>query len=142
MTALAADRDTPEAQTPDSMIHQLPTASSTQFYSGGLLVLDQADGLVKKGSTATGLIAIGRSEENVLTGASNTRKIKAKSGIFRWGNSAAADAIAADDIGKDCYIVDDQTVALTDGTATRSKAGSIYDVDSTGVWVKTQFPKP
>lgn len=142
MTALAADRDTPEAQHPASMLHGLQGADSTQYYAGGLVVLDQADGKLKKGSTATGLVAVGRCEENYLTGSSNTRKIKAKSGIFRWGNSASSDAIAADDIGKDCYIVDDQTVALTDGSSTRSKAGTIYDVDSTGVWVNTQFPKP
>lgn len=143
MAALTADRDTKEMQHPASMINEPAVAAdSTQFFKGGMLVLDQADGKVKKGTTATGRIALGRCEENVLTGVSNTRTVKAKSGIFKWGNSAAADAIAADDIGKDCFIVDDQTVALTDGTGTRSKAGTVVAVDSDGVWVHTQFPKP
>jgi hypothetical protein len=139
--ALSADRDTPEAQHPASMLHEFTGADSTQFYKGGIVVLDQADGKLKKGSTDTACVAVGRCEENYLTGSSNTRKIKAKSGIFRFGNSASSDAIAADDIGKDCYIVDDETVALTDGSATRSKAGTIYDVDSSGVWVHILFPK-
>jgi hypothetical protein len=140
--ALAADRDTPEAQHPASMLHGFVGTDSTQYYKGGIVCISTATGKVVKGLTATTCVAIGRCEENVLTGTSNTRRIKAKSGIFRFANSAAADAIAADDIGKDCYIVDDETVALTDGTATRSKAGTVYDVDASGVWVHIQFPKP
>src|SRR5690554_6562272 len=140
MAALTDNRDIPEKAHPASMIHGFQGANSTQFYHGGIVVIDQADGRLKKGVTGTGLLCVGRCEEDVLTGASNTRKVKAKSGIFKWGNSAASDAIAADDIGKDCFIVDDQTVALTNGTNTRSKAGTIYDVDSDGVWVFTQFP--
>jgi len=44
--------------------------------------------------------------------------------------------IAAAEIGTYCYIVDDQTVAKTDGTATRSSAGKVFDVDAQGVWVE------
>ena len=35
-----------------------------------------------------------------------------------------------------CYIVDDQTVAKTDGSSARSKAGTIVNVDDQGVWVR------
>ena len=34
------------------------------------------------------------------------------------------------------YIVDDQTVAKTNGSSTRSAAGTIVDVDAQGVWVR------
>ncbi len=140
MAALTADRDTLEKASGYSQTHAEVGASSTQFYKGGIIVLDQADGLFKKGVTGTGLIAVGRCSENYLTGAGNTRKITARSGIFKYGNSASADLIAADDIGKDCFIVDDQTVALTNGTSTRSRAGKIYGVDTDGVWVAFTFP--
>jgi hypothetical protein len=40
------------------------------------------------------------------------------------------------DVGKQCYLVDDQTVAKTDGTNTRSPAGFVRDVDADGVWVE------
>lgn len=140
MAALTADRDTLEKASAHSQLHAEVGGSSTQFYKGGIVVLDQADGLLKKATTATGLIALGRCEENVLTGASNTRKINCRSGIFKYGNSAAADAIAADDIGKDCYLVDDQTVALTSNSSARSRAGKVYGVDSDGVWVAFTFP--
>ena len=39
------------------------------------------------------------------------------------------------------YIVDDNTVALTDGTSTRSRAGIIEGVDTDGgVWVRFTLP--
>jgi hypothetical protein len=139
--ALSNNKDVRELASSFGGPHAFQGANSTQFYKGGIVVLDQADGLMKKGITATTLIAIGRCEENVLTGAANTRKINARSGIFGpFLNSAAADAIAADDIGKDCFIVDDEQVALTNGTNTRSRAGEVYDVTSEGVWVAFTFP--
>ena len=58
------------------------------------------------------------------------------SGVFRYANSAAGDLIATADIGTVCYIVDDQTVAKTSATATRSPAGIVEDVDANGVWVR------
>jgi hypothetical protein len=33
-------------------------------------------------------------------------------------------------------LVDDQTLAATDGAGTRSEAGDIYDVDDDGVWIE------
>ena len=36
-----------------------------------------------------------------------------------------------------CYVVDDETVAKTNGTNTRSRAGVVVDVDAQGVWVTT-----
>lgn len=136
MAALTADRDTQERASGNSQLFAEVGTDSTQYYKGGIVCISTATGLVVKGATATTQVAIGRCEENYLTGTSNTRKIKARIGCFKYGNSAAADAIAADDIGKACYIVDDQTVALTDGTGTRSRAGIVAGVDSDGVWVQ------
>ena len=44
-------------------------------------------------------------------------------------------SVQVPDIGKDCFIVDDQTVAKTNGANTRSRAGKVFDVDADGVWV-------
>jgi hypothetical protein len=141
MTALAADRDTPEYYTPWGMEHAEVGLDSTQFYKGGILCIDSADGKFKKGVVSTTLTAIGRCEDSVLTGVSNTVKVRARSGIFKFGNSSAGDLIALVDIGKACYIVDDQTVAKTNGGATRSVAGFVHDIDPDGsVWVAFKFP--
>jgi hypothetical protein len=141
MTALAADTDIPERASPTSQLFAEVGTDSTQYYKGGIVCISTATGKVVKGSTAATLIAIGRCEENVLTGTSNTRKIKARTGTFKYANSASADLIAADDIGAPCYIVDDATVALTSNSSARSRAGIIEGVDTDGgVWVRFTLP--
>ena len=62
--------------------------------------------------------------------------MRVRRGVFQFQNSSAGDLIALANLGADCYIVDDQTVALTNGTNTRSVAGKIRDVDAGGVWVE------
>ena len=88
------------------------------------------------GQTATGLVAVGRCE-GYLSSASpaGTDKVKVREGCFRWGNSGSTDEITIAHIGRTAYVVDDQTVALTDGGGTRSPAGEVVDVDSQGVWI-------
>jgi hypothetical protein len=141
MTALAADRDTQERLS--SFGQRVgdfgggAIVDSTTLYKGALVALDQNDSKVKEGETSTTLIAMGVCRKQVTTGVSNTESApEVDSGIFKFANSAAADEITAADSGNVCYIVDDQTVAKTDGTSTRSAAGRIYSVDADGeVWV-------
>jgi hypothetical protein len=137
MTALAADRDTPAR---DGNIFSYPLAAAVKIYAGSLVMLD-ASGNAKPGATATGQIAVGRAREQVdnSAGSAADLSVEIEQGVFRWGNSASTDAITKAEIGDLCYIVDDQTVAKTSGTNTRSVAGTVVDVDSDGVWVKTVF---
>lgn len=133
MSALTADRRTPERS---GDRRTLPVKGATKIYAGSLVAVNASDLLVPM-STATGLRGIGRAEEQVdnSAGADGDQTCKTGAGIYRFNNSAAADLITLADIGKPCYGVDDQTVALTDGTGTRSVAGTIFDVDAQGVWV-------
>lgn len=142
MTALAANKSSiVEKDSAFGMLHEYAATDSTTYYQGGIVCISGSTGKVVKGSTATGLICIGVCQESVTTGTSTTETIKAKSGIFGpFVNSASADAIADDDIGKTCYIVDDATVALTDGSASRSAAGTVYKVETAGVYVAIKFP--
>lgn len=57
-----------------------------------------------------------------------------RSGLFRFANDGSGSVTIAD-FGLPCYAVDDQTVARTDGTGTRSKAGIVAMLDTQGVWV-------
>ena len=135
--ALTNDRNTPVRAGEDFVA---PVAAATKCFAGGIACLD-ASGNAVPGSTATTLKAVGRFEENVdnSAGLAGALSVKIRRGVFRYGNSADADAIARDDIGKVCYIVDDETVALTSGGSTRSRAGFIIDVDDIGVWVLLGF---
>lgn len=129
MTALAADRNTPQR---DGDFLNDPVAANAKIYAGSLVVLN-ATGYAAPGTLAAGLIARGRADEQVdnTGGADGAVNVDVRAGVFSFAN---AGDITRAHIGDDAYIDDDQTVtAVTTG---RSVAGRIVDVDSDGVWVK------
>ena len=113
-----------------------PVAAATVLYTGALACLD-ASGNAVPGSTSTTLTARGVVEERVDNsgGAAGDKTVRIRSGVYNFKNSAGADEIDRTHIGDTVYIVDDETVAATDGTSTRSAAGICVDIDSDGVWV-------
>lgn len=133
MTALDTDRNTPQI---DGALFTLPVAAATKIYAGSLVAID-ASGNANDGDTATGLRGIGRAEEQVdnSAGLAGAKTVNVRTGVFRFGNSGSSDAITNAEIGSPCYIVDDQTVAKTSGSGTRSVAGLVHFVDASGVWV-------
>ncbi len=136
MAALTKTRDTQRyGQEGLPAKYPVKMKASTKALGGGIAVIDA--GYAAPGRAATGLIALGRFENDCdnSSGAAGDKTAEILSGCFKWGNSSAGDLIAQADVGKDCYIVDDQTVAKTDGSASRSKAGKIVMVDTDGVWV-------
>jgi hypothetical protein len=135
MAALAADRNTPRAE---GKIDGHPVKGATKIFAGALVCLDAA-GWAVPGATAATLKTVGRAESRFdnSAGANGDVIANVRRGTFRWGNSAAGDAITRADIGKPAYVVDDQTVAKTDGGGTRSVAGIIRNVDAQGAWVES-----
>lgn len=136
MSALAADRQTLSRE--DGAYRVLGVAAGKKIYAGALTLIS-ATGLLEPGQAAVGLTCAGRSEyqaDNSL-GADGAITTRVRRGIFAWANSAAADAISNANIGQTVYVVDDQTVALTNGGNTRSAAGRVFLVDASGVWVET-----
>ena len=133
MAALTEERNTP-ARTGDTLA--LAVAAAVICFAGALAARD-GSGNATPGDTATTLRGLGRFKKtyNNAAGLAGDVIAEIEKGIFRFANSAAADEISAADIGNDCYIVDDQTVAGTNGGSTRSVAGKVFDVDSQGVWV-------
>lgn len=132
--ALTQDNDTKRK---DGQVNSDPVAAAVTIFVGALVCLD-ASGNATPGATATTLTARGVATEQVdnSAGAAGDKSVTTRRGVFRFQNSAAADEIARADIGGIAYIVDDETVAKTDGTSTRSAAGVIEDVDDNGVWVR------
>lgn len=133
MAALSKDRNTKRKA--DNDLINFPVKAATTIYAGALVVNDA--GNAAPGRTALGLRALGRAEKNVANpGAAGAERVQIKRGTFCFANSTAGDAIALSEVGANCYIVDDQTVAKTDGSGTRSIAGIVRDVDASGVWVE------
>lgn len=133
MAALAAARNTPERA---GEVLGFPVKTNVKIYAGALVVLD--GGYAAPGKTATGLVAIGRCDElaDNTGGANGAITALVKRGVFKFGNSGGGDAITQTEVGADCYVVDDQTVAKTNGGNTRSVAGKVVAIDSDGIWVK------
>lgn len=110
--------------------------TNVKIHEGSIIALTAA-GYARPAITALALKAQGRARATVdnTGGASGAKLIEVELGCFQYANSAAGDLIAIADIGGTAYLVDDQTVAKTDGGGTRSAAGKIIDVDAQGVWV-------
>lgn len=130
---LTADRNTPRLE---GDIRR-GNAAAVQIYAGALLMRN-AGGFITGGATATGSVGVGRAEQQVnnVGGSAGGKTIDYRPGVFRFNNSASADAITIAEIGDVCWIVNDQTVAKTTASGTRSPAGVIDGVDAQGVWVR------
>jgi hypothetical protein len=135
MTAAIQDRNTPAR---DARRYEHPVKGGVKIFAGTMVAIDTADTYAKKAATSTTHKVVGRCEETAdnTAGADGAINVKVERGCFRFANSAAGDLITRADIGSDCYVVDDSTVAKTNGTNTRSIAGKVRDVDAAGVWVE------
>ena len=131
MAALTAARNTLRR---DARTLDFARANSVTLYAGAIGCLN-ASGLVTPGAAATTLLAVGRVLRQYTTDAGVVR-VEMERGCFKYGNSASADEITNAEYGKQVWIVDDQTVAKTNGSSARSVAGICRGVDADGVWVE------
>ena len=132
MAPLTQDRNTPRAEGDE----RTGTLGLNQAIFAGAILMRNATGDLIEGATATGSFGVGVAQERLASTTAGVTPIRYRPGIHRFANSAAGDLITKADIGTVCYIVDDQTVAKTSGTNTRSPAGIVDSVDAQGVWVR------
>jgi hypothetical protein len=134
MAAATQDRDTPRHGGAE---FGLPVKAGAKLFAGTIGCVD-ATGFAIKGSTSTTLKAVGIVQAQVdnTIGQNGDVTVTVRRGCFRLANSASTDQITNADIGAQAYIVDDQTVAKTSGSSTRSVAGVVRLVDAYGVWVE------
>jgi hypothetical protein len=133
--AAAADRNTRQVE---GVTRAFPMAASTKIWAGTIACLNSSGKLTKGAASAT-LKAVGVAPATIDNSAGLVDAINGQVEIGVFGpflNSAGGDAIALADVNATCYIVDDETVAKTDGTGARSAAGRVWDVTTEGVWVK------
>lgn len=115
-------------------VRALPIKAGVIIHAGSLVVNDA--GVAAPGRTALNLVGLGRATETVDNngGANGALLVPVEAGCFHYANSAT-DPVTPASIGKDVFIVDDETVAATNGANTRSVAGKCFDLDDGGVWV-------
>lgn len=131
--SLTADRNT---QMKDKELVPVLVAASTKVYAGGIACAN-ATGFAVPGSAAATLTYLGRYDQTVdnTAGADGALTVLVRrQKAFKFGNYAS-DLVVQADIGKACYIYDDQQVAHTSSNNVRSVAGIVLGVDTDGVWV-------
>lgn len=140
MTALARSISPNEIK---GKLYRFPVAAGVKIYGGALLVLTTG-GYAKPGVIATGLRAVGIAEPTGIIdntdGADGDLYVEVRSGIWSFQNSAGGDEITAAEMGHTVYIVDDQTVAKTSNTNTRSPAGAVRMIEGGLVYVDIGMP--
>ncbi len=121
-----------------------PIKANVKIYKGAMVALDSAGRAMPAGVISGGaLTAVGKASAtydnltgSALGGAAGAIDVEVEYGVFAWASATGGgDDIASDDVGKVCYMKDDQTVALTNGTDTRGLAGFITEVRGSDVYV-------
>lgn len=130
---LSRERNT--TQIGEGLLREIGVKANVKIWAGALVVLDA--GTAAPGRAATGLVALGRAEATIdnTGGAVNAVRAKVRRGIYAFKNEAT-DPVTAADIGATCFIVDDETVAKTNGTNTRSAAGRVFALEGDQVFVE------
>lgn len=133
MTAQAANRD-PRLRVggahPDEIPRALPLAANVHIYAGAIVSVDTS-GNARPGRTSTTDVVIGFAEREVdntggIAGAKLTEGVRR--GIIEMENYGS-DPVTVASIGRTVYLVDDQTVAISNGTNTRIAAGIFWGFD-------------
>jgi len=144
MTALAADRPNQSVIFTKSRAFD-SIAASVAIYCGAMLSMDSSGYIRPARATASDKVlgvasrAI-PSQAGAGAPADGGKVLVESDGYHRMGNSATVDAITNAHVGRTCFVVDDQTVALTSAGGTRPRAGRVHKVDSTGVYVDFSAP--
>lgn len=135
MTAMSQARQPVEQE---GVHYEAPVKGSTTIYQGALVVMESGLAIPAK-TAASGLTVLGCAVATAANaGADGAVKVIAKRGTFKFFN-LGVDAVVAGDVGKDCYIVDDQTVAKTSNSNARCVAGKVVRVESDGVFVRVGY---
>lgn len=133
MAATTQDRNTPFK---DGELIVAPVAAGVKILAGTIVAANAA-GFAAPGATSATLSYLGMADANVdnTAGADGAVGVPVRRGkAFKWLNDSV-DPVTQASLGRPCFIVDNQTVAKTNGTNTRSQAGIVVGLEADGVWV-------
>ena len=130
--------DDRRTRTTDGHRIERPVLAATRIFAGTMVARDNAGWCKPAGAVATQkTIGVAEEQADNAGGANGDIRVKIRRKVTAcFANSAAADLIGSADVGNDCYVVDDQTVAKTDNSSAGPVAGRIVAVDAAGVWVE------
>jgi hypothetical protein len=105
-------------------------AAGKKAWKGGVAVYDESAAACIPGEAQTDLFVLGFFAETVdATGVAKPVAVQLKKEIVvRWLKNDGTNPVLATDIGKDVYVVDDQTVSIL--ATARSAIGKAWAIDS------------
>ena len=114
---------------------EIPVAASTAIVMGALL--STLNGYGRNAAEALGHRVIGVATKSVdnSSGSAGDKTVPYRTGVFAFTNSSGGDAIAQADVGSDCFVVDNDTVAKTSNSGARSVAGTVVGFSGSKVLV-------
>lgn len=121
-----------------------PIAANKRTWKGGIICLDSSGNAIPGTVAASGTVkCVGVASHSLnnltgsdLGGAAGAADQEVAFGVHGFDSGLSSDAITADDIGEVAYVIDDNTVGLTDGGgAARVPAGVITEVRDGQVFV-------
>lgn len=116
-----------------------PIAADTLILKGTMVALDSSGRAQEANTIANGAVAaVGKASATYdnTGGSAGAMDVEVEFGVFGWlTKTGGGDDIAADDVGKVCYMVDNQTVALTSDSSARGIAGFVTEVREGKVYV-------
>jgi hypothetical protein len=148
MSALTGGRNTKQLGVNKAYLDavEVAQAANMKIYQGGIVGLNAA-GYGVPGSDASCIVVVGVAEMDPNIGnvsdstglAAGVLTLRVIQGVFKFANSAAPNVLTIADRGRPCYLVDDQTVARTNGLTPAPgggqyiSAGIVIGVDSAGL---------
>lgn len=114
-------------------LHRYPMAA-TKILAGAIVALTASGYLTHAVGTDPTLRVVGVARETVDNSAGNAgdKRCLVEKGVFKFVNSAGADALTIADVGNACYALDNQTLARTIGDGRRCIAGQVWNILNDG----------
>jgi len=115
--------------------------AATTTIPNGVMAATNANGEFVNTTNITGLTVQGRAPRRMVNLAGAAAKVtpraQVEAGVFKWAN-AGANSVTAADLGKNCFVVDNQTVGKQAATVNAIVAGTVDSIDPDGgIWVKS-----
>lgn len=117
-------------------------AAATTIVMGALITT--LNGYAVNGAGALGhrVLGIATESKDNSGGSAGDKKIPYKTGVYAFENSASGDQIVQADVGKDAYMVDNNTAAKTSNSGARSILGRIVGLLDGKVLVMVGIDSP
>lgn len=139
MTALAQDRNTMRKYEERILAEDPLIAATTTVWNGSLVANNAAGALIPASDTA-GITVVGVAQRKMANATGAAAKVipagKVAAGVYKFFTTGG-NALTIVDVGKNAFVLDDQTVVRTAGTTNAIVAGVVDSIDPDGgVWVK------